>query len=140
MPGRTFVDTNVIVYAVDAADPGKRTIARRLLEDRGADLVISAQVLSEFYVVATRRLATPMSERDAATAVDELSKLPIVVTDARLVRDGIAISRDTQVSFWGGLVVAAARAAGCETLVTEDLAAGSTIAGVRIEDPFAGSA
>jgi predicted nucleic acid-binding protein len=138
MPGRAFVDTNVLVYAVDAADPRKRTIARRLLEERGADMAISAQVLSEFYVVVTRRLATPMSEKDAAAAVDELSHLPIVVTDADLVRDGIAISREAQLSFWDGLVVAAARAAGCDTLVTEDLAAGSTIAGVDIEDPFAG--
>jgi predicted nucleic acid-binding protein len=50
MPGRAFVDTNVPVHAVDAADPRKRAAARRLLEERGADLVISAQVLSEFYV------------------------------------------------------------------------------------------
>jgi predicted nucleic acid-binding protein len=136
MPGRAFGDTNVLVYAVDAADPRKRAIARRLLDERGADLVISAQVLSEFYVVVTRRLATPMSEKNAAAAVDELSRLPTVVIDAELIRNGIAISREAQLSFWDGLVVAAARTAGCENLITEDLAAGSTIAGVRIEDPF----
>lgn len=136
IPGKAFVDTNVLVYAVDADDPRKRATARTLLEERGADIVVSAQILSEFYVVVTRRLATPMSERDAAAAVDELSKLPTVVTDAELVRGGIAISRQATLSFWDGLVVAAARAAGCDTLLTEDLSPGSTIAGVRVENPF----
>jgi predicted nucleic acid-binding protein len=136
MPGRAFVDTNVLVYAVDAADPNKQATARKLLEERGADLVISAQVLSEFYVVVARRLATPMSEKDAAAAVDELAKLPTVVTDADLVRDGISISREAQLSFWDGLVVAAARVAGCDAVITEDLASGSTIAGVRVDSPF----
>ena len=136
MPGRSFVDTNVLVYAVDTADPGKRASARAVLDEPGRDLVVSAQVLSEFYVVATRRLATPMTEQDAAARVEELRKLPTVAIDADLVREGIAISRESKVSYWDGLVVAAACAAGCDTLVTEDLAAGSTIAGVRIENPF----
>lgn len=137
MAGKAFLDTNVLVYAVDAADPRKRATARKVLDERAADLVISAQVLSEFYVVATRRLETPMSEKDAAAAVDELGRLPTVVTDGELVRDGIAISREAKLSFWDGLVVAAARVAGCESVLTEDLGAGSTIAGVRVENPFA---
>jgi predicted nucleic acid-binding protein len=137
MPGRGFVDTNVLVYAVDDADPLKRDVARGVLEQPTADLVLSAQVLSEFYVVVTRRLATPMSEGDAAAAVDELARLPTVATDTELVRDGIALARDARISFWDGLIVAAARASGCEKLLTEDLAAGTTIGGVRVENPFA---
>lgn len=136
MPGRAFVDTNVLVYAVDDADPRKRDAARDVLGRPDAELVISAQVLSEFYVVATRRLATPMSERDAAAAVDELARIPTVVTDAELVRDGIALAREARLSFWDGLIVAAARASGCERVITEDLAAGATIGGVRVESPF----
>lgn len=137
MPGRAFVDTNVLVYAVDDADPVKRDVARDILERGGADLVLSAQVLSEFYVVVTRRLAVPMSEADAAAAVDELARLPTVVTDADLVRDGISVAREARISFWGGLVVAAARLSGCEQVLTEDLAAGTVIGGVRVENPFA---
>lgn len=137
MPGRAFVDTNVLVYAVDHADPRKRDAARDVLGRPDAELVISAQVLSEFYVVVTRRLATPMSERDAAAAVDELARIPTVVTDAELVRDGIALAREARLPFWDGLIVAAARASGCERLITEDLGAGATIGGVRVESPFA---
>jgi predicted nucleic acid-binding protein len=137
MPGRAFVDTNVLVYAVDDADPSKRDAARDVLARTDADLVISAQVLSEFYVVVTRRLATPMSEREAAAAVDELARIPTLVTDAELIRDGIALAREARVSFWDGLMVAAARASGCERVITEDLATGATIGGVRVESPFA---
>lgn len=136
MTDRTFVDTNVFVYAVDLAEPRKRAMATALMQERRTELVLSAQVLSEFYAVVTRRLAPPMPEDEAAAAVDELGKLPTVAIDADLVRDGIAISRESKLSYWDGLILAAARAAGCDTLISEDLAAGSTIAGVRVESPF----
>jgi len=136
MSGRAFVDTNVLVYSVDAGEPKKREVARTLLAERARDLVLSAQVLSEFYVVATRKLAKPLRETEAESYVEALGELPVVVADALLVRDGIAISRASQLSIWDGLIVAAARAGGCDSVLTEDLAAGSTIAGIRIEDPF----
>lgn len=140
MTGRTFVDTNVLVYAVDNADERKRDIARAVIAEPSADLVISAQVLSEFYVVVTRRLAIPMSTEDAGAAVDELAKLPVVVVDSDLVRDGIALTQTAQISFWDALIVVAAGAAGCERVLTEDLAAGTTIGGVIVENPFASAA
>jgi predicted nucleic acid-binding protein len=133
---RAFVDTNVLVYAVDAADPRKREIARTLLAERANELVLSAQVLSEFYVVTTRKLTVPLSEEDAAGYVEELSGLPVVVTDAELVRRGIGISRTAQLSLWDGLIVAAAHVGGCRRLLSEDLAAGTTIEGVTIDNPF----
>jgi len=134
---RSFLDTNVLVYAVDEADPRKRDVARGLLagEDVGS-LVLSSQVLSEFYVVATRKLAEPMNEADAAEAVEQLSKLPAVAADKELVRSGIALSREAQLSFWDGLILAAAAVGGCERVLTEDLADGAEIGGVRIENPF----
>lgn len=137
MTVRALVDTNVLVYAVDAGEPEKREVARALLADRARTLVLSTQVLSEFYVATTRKLAEPLPDDEAAAYVDDLGELPVVVTDTELVRDGIRISRNAQITFWNGLIVAAARAGGCEAVLTDDLAAGSTIAGVRIENPFA---
>jgi predicted nucleic acid-binding protein len=134
---RTFVDTNVLLYAVDRSDERKRARATELLESRMGELVISAQVLSEFYSVSTRRLAVPLSPADAAAYVEDLERLPVVALDFDLVRDGIRLSRDAQLSYWDGLIVAAARAASCETLASEDLSHGALIAGVRIENPFA---
>lgn len=137
MSGKSFVDTNVLVYAQDAADPEKQQRARDVLRAHADGLVLSAQVLSEFYVVVTRRLTTPMDPEDAATAVDYLSEHPIIAIDEHVVRDGIALSRAAQVSFWDGLIIAAARTGGCDSILTEDLAAGSTIGGVQIVNPFA---
>ncbi len=132
----SFVDTNVLLYTVDNAEPEKSRVAATLLEERADELVLSAQVLSEFYAVSTRRLSTPLSEAEAAAFIDDLARLPIVAIDFGVVRDGIHWSREAQLSYWDGLILAAARRAGCETLLTEDLSHGATIAGITIENPF----
>lgn len=134
---RTFVDTNILVYAVDRSEPEKRAVATALLQARAEDVVLSAQVLTEFYVVATRRLASPLTEVEAAAYVDDLGRLPIVPIDYGLVQEGIRISREAQLSLWDGLILAAARAASCDVVATEDLSHGAVIAGLRIESPFA---
>lgn len=138
MPGRDFVDTNVLVYAVDDAEPAKRDRARSILgaDDAASRLVLSTQVLCEFYVVVTRRLQRPLPAGDAAEAVRELSKLAVVGSDADLVGDAVRLSIEAQLSLWDALVVEAARVAGCERVLTEDLSDGAEIASVRIENPF----
>lgn len=137
MSGSTFVDTNVLVYAVDETDPEKRDVAREVLgSNRYGTFVLSAQILGEFYVTVTRRLAEPMSEAQAAEAVDWLSLRSSVSIDTALVKSAVEISCSTQLSYWDGLVVAAATRAGCECLLTEDLNDGQEIGSVRIENPF----
>lgn len=134
----TFLDTNVLVYAVDRGEPAKRERALELLASgRGERLVLSTQVLLEFYVVVTRKLARPLAAGQAAARVSELARLPVVATDPALVQAGIAISRAAQLSAWDGMIVAAARAAGCDRILTEDLSDGASIRGVRVENPFA---
>lgn len=133
---RPFVDTNILVYANDPADARKQQVARETLLEHADSLVLSAQVLSEFYFVVTRRFSPLLPVEDARTIVDELRQAPIVVIDERLVLDAIAISVSAMISYWDGLIVAAARSGGCDVLLTEDLSHGSTIAGVRIENPF----
>jgi predicted nucleic acid-binding protein len=68
--------------------------------------------------------------------VDELLKFPTVITDGELVRSGISASREAGVSFWDGLILAAAASGGCERVLTEDLSHGATMGGVRVENPF----
>jgi predicted nucleic acid-binding protein len=67
-----FVDTNVLVYAFDDDAPDKRKTARRLLDDKADQLVLSAQVLGEFYVTVTRKLARPLPANRAVEALDAL--------------------------------------------------------------------
>jgi predicted nucleic acid-binding protein len=136
MSGRTFIDTNVFVYAFDTNEPVKQQIALRTLAETGDRAVLSTQVLSEFYVVATRKLPDPLAPRIAAEIIGELSRLSVVDTDNVLVRSAIEISDWSQISFWDGLIVAAASASGCDRILTEDLAAGATLAGVHIVNPF----
>ena len=73
MTDRTFLDTNVLVYAIDDAEPVKRDLARRALgSTEYGELVVSTQILSEFYVTVTRKLAEPLPEAKAAEALDWL--------------------------------------------------------------------
>ncbi len=137
MPARDFVDTNVLVYAVDDSEPSKRDTARSLLAAEDKQFVISTQVLSEFYVVVTRRLREPLSDEDAADAVRVLAMLPVVVVDKHVVLRAVDLSRTSQISFWDAQILTAARAGGCGRLLTEDLSHGTELDSVLIENPFA---
>ena len=137
MSDSTFVDTNVLVYAVDNSEPVKRDLARRSLgSKRYGKLVVSAQILGEFYVTVTRKLAQPITEEKASEALDWLALLTVVPIDATLVMHGTQISRSAQLSYWDGLVVAAATRGGCQRLLSEDLNDGQQIGSVRVENPF----
>ncbi len=133
MAALTFVDTNVLAYAYDADSGEKGERAREVLADiDGA--VVSTQVVLEFFAVLTRKLGLT---RDAAEeATESLMELEVVATDARLVREGLRISRDHDISHWDGMIIAAAAASGCEVLLTEDLNDDQVIEGVRVVNPF----
>lgn len=131
-----FADTNLLVYAFDGDEPDKRRQAAAVLRDERDSLVISTQVLAEFYVVVTRKLKTPLTEAAAEQAVDALRQLPVVATDHELVAAGISRSRASQISLWDALIVEAALTAGCDRLLTEDLSDGASFGLVRVENPF----
>jgi len=134
---RAFVDTNVLVYAVDEAEPRRRAIARELLAT-GADggLVVSTQVLTEF-LVAVRRLEVPVEPARALEIVRELaasvevhvpSVLDVLAAAERALRDGI--------HHFDALIIESAISAGCDELMTEDLQDGRRYGRVLITDPF----
>lgn len=138
MTDRTFVDTNVWVYAVDRDEPAKQAVARALLTPSGgADLVVSTQVLGEFYVTVTRKLAAPIEPARARQMVDRMRQLPVASLDADSVAEAIAGSQEWGISYWDALIVVAAASTGCGRLLSEDLADGATYGRVRVEDPFA---
>jgi predicted nucleic acid-binding protein len=134
-----FVDTNVWVYAVDAADPAKRDRALEATAPApGRDLVTSTQVLTEFYAVVTRKLAVPVAPDDAEAMVRQLSVLPVVTIDAALAVSAVTASRTWQISIWDALIIRAAEVAGCRRILSEDLADGVTYGSVVVENPFMG--
>jgi predicted nucleic acid-binding protein len=138
MSGRSFVDTNVLVYCFDAAEPAKRTRALAILEGEAdvGDLVLSTQVLQEFYVTVTRKLKRPLSPKDAAATVDDLAKLPVVQVDLSMVLASIADCEKHRFSLWDSLVLRAAVVAGCDRVLTEDLQHGFKFESLRVENPF----
>lgn len=135
---KTFLDTNVLVYAFDGAEPVKQERARELLREADPEsLVVSTQVLSEFFVVVTRKLATPLTLDVAAAAVQEFSALQVVATDSALVRKAIEHVAADQVSYWDALIIAAAIQGSCTHILTEDLQAGRHLGSLQVVNPFA---
>lgn len=138
MSGKTFIDTNVPVYAVDESPAAKRKhdAAIALLSSDPDELVVSTQVLQEFYVTVTRKLAFPLPVDKAAAAARGLANLVVVGIDKPLALAAIATSRTARLSVWDSLIIEAARHAGCQRVLTEDLNHGQVIRGVRVENPF----
>lgn len=138
LAGRTFVDTNVLLYAHDAGDTLKQPIARALLEGLWSDRsgVLSTQVLQEFYVVATRKFEPPMHRTAARELVGLYATWQVVRVDVEMILDAAALEERAQLSFWDALIVEAARRAGATRLVSEDFQTGRQIAGIAIENPF----
>jgi predicted nucleic acid-binding protein len=138
MGGKTFLDSNVLVYSVDEsfAEKAKHERAVELLAAQAGNLVVSTQVLQEFYVVTTRKLKSPLSEERAARAVRGIAKLDVIGVDVPLVLAAVDTSRLVQLSLWDALIIEAASRAGCDRVLSEDLNANQVIRGVRIENPF----
>jgi predicted nucleic acid-binding protein len=133
---RSFIDTNLLVYAdsADAADKQARAtalIAQHLREGSG---VISTQVLHEFVNAAIRKLALPLEIVRARVRL--YSRFETVNASPAAVHDALDLHALHQVSFWDALILQAARQSGCVQLLTEDLQAGAVIGGVRIVNPF----
>ena len=137
MTGSAFFDTNVFVYAEDHGEPEKRAIALRLLADHivSDDIVLSAQVLNEFYV-NVRRLKRPLDAAQALDALEQLAAFPVVPVTADLVVAAAAASERYQVSHWDALILETARAAGCSVVLSEDFNDGQDYGGIRVENPF----
>ena len=135
---RTFFDTNILIYLFDEDVPEKKNLAQELFEretDAGRAL-LSTQVLQEFYVAVTRKLAYPLSPEVAENVVRNFAELPLIQIDATLVLTAIGKSRSLGFSFWDALIIAAALSGGAECLFTEDLQNRQIVDGMRIENPF----
>lgn len=131
-----FVDTNVLVYLFDNDAPKKQARARQLLKDEADNIILSTQVLGEFYVTVTRKLAKPLEPAVARNAVDDLCALRVRPLRAELVQAAVRRSDASQLSYWDALIVETAVDAGATVLMTEDLQHGQAFNELRVIDPF----
>jgi len=133
---KVFIDTNILVYAMDAFDTAKQKRCRDLLRSLNSDVrgVISTQVMQEFYVTATKKLgADPLVVKDLLNAFE---RFDTVIVTPEIVKDAIDCSILNRLSLWDALIVVAAESALCEKIWTEDLNDGQIIRGVRVENPL----
>src|ERR1022692_208608 len=134
MSDRTFVDTNVLIYAHDVDAKAKHEIAKRVLSElwRERTGALSLQVLQEFYVNVTRKIPTPLSKRAARPVVESYTAWCIETTPAEIAT-AFRLEDDCRIGFWDALIVAAAVKCSAARILSEDLNAGQTNAGLRIE-------
>jgi predicted nucleic acid-binding protein len=136
MTAPVFVDTNVLLYALDKADQSKQQAARlwrtSLWKTRRGR--ISFQVLEEFYVQVTRKW--PQARDLARAEVRDLLAWRPVAVDAALIARAWRIQDRFRLSFWDALIVAAAKVAACRYLLTEDLQSDQNLDGVLVVNPF----
>lgn len=136
MTSKIFIDTNILIYAMDGGNPEKQERSRVRLKSLKDDSrgVISTQVMQEFYVAATKKLGA-----DALITKDILhrfERFDIVLITPEIIKDSIDCSIINRISFWDSLIVVTAESARCVKLWTEDLNHGQIIRGVRIENPL----
>lgn len=134
---KIFLDTNVLVYAMDRSTPSKRKRARALirsLDGKETQGVISTQVMQEFFVVATKKLGVDPLPAKAILA--QFDHFETVVVDPPLIREAIDHSILNRLSFWDALILSSAKSAQCDKICSEDFSDGHTLGGIRVENPF----
>lgn len=138
MIARTFVDTNVLVYAYDADAGSKHEQAQSLLVElwESESGVVSTQVLQEFYVTVTRKLRKPLVKRRAREVVATYESWPVHRPGIDDIVAAAELEERHRLAFWDALIVVAAQRSGAERLLSEDLQDGRRIAGVSIANPF----
>jgi predicted nucleic acid-binding protein len=140
MSGVAFVDSNVLIYAHDR-DAGvkcERAVAKlRELWNSGSGR-LSVQVLQEFYVNVTQKLATPIARSTAGEIVKTYGVWVRHATTVETVMRASEISDLARISFWDALIVASAEEVEADELLSEDLSAGQSIVGIRVVNPLDG--
>ena len=139
MSGKFFLDTNIFVYAFDVSAPSKARKATRLVRD-AVDTgkgIVSYQVVQEFFSVAFRRFAQPMSVAEAEQyLITVFRPLLAIHSSPALYVESLRMAGKYRLAWYDSIVVASALEGHCDTLYSEDFQHGREIEGLRIQNPF----
>lgn len=133
-----FVDTNILVYAYDRTAGNKFGRARELIErlwDSGEG-VLSTQVLEEFYVSVTGKIPQPLKPERARDIVADLGTWKVALLEVPDVLKASRLSERYKLSFWDGLILAAAQKEGATVVWSEDFNHGQNYDGATVQNPF----
>jgi predicted nucleic acid-binding protein len=134
--GKSFVDTNVLVYANDRADREKQEVSLAVVAAliRSGSGVISTQVLMEYTAVAIRKLGQSRQAITRQTTL--LERLEVVGITGELIRTGHQLAEEHGLAFWDGVILAAAAAARCDRIISEDFDPARRYAGIPVVNPY----
>ena len=138
MNAKSFVDTNVLVYAHDKATGAKHDRARELVEQiwLSGNGAISTQVLQEFCVAVRRKPPHSPSLEDIDRVAREYLAWDVVVNTPVSVLEALALGKRFKVSFWDALILVAAGHSRAATLYSEDFSHGQTYGEITVINPF----
>jgi len=139
MTGKVLVDTNLLVYAYDFADPVKQEKAFGLLDElaQSGRGVLSAQVLAEFAVAVTGKIATPLEMETVQKSVQNyLSSWTVLDVTGLVVLEAVRGVREHRFSYWDAQIWATAKLNQIPIILSEDFVSGSTVEGVTFLNPF----
>lgn len=134
-----FFDTNILVYARDRAEAVKGSIAQQLSNElmNAGRVIVSVQVLSEFFSAATKKSRPCLTVQEAAHDVLQILELCDVVSlTPEVLELAVELVQTHQLTIWDAQIVAAASLAGAGILLTEDMQDRPVILGVRYVNPF----
>lgn len=135
---KTFVDTNILVYAYDRGAGTKHERARTAVEKLWQDGngVISVQVLQEFYVNVRRKARKPISAEQSRQLISDYLAWNPVINDGAILLAAMEIEKQFMLSFWDAMIVAASSKAEAEILLSEDFNNGQVFGQVTVKNPF----
>ena len=138
MTALVFVDSNVLLYWRDAAEPVKQPLAAAWLQHLWREETgrTSCQVLNEYYVNATQKLRPGLDPDEAWDAVQALLNWQPQPVGPDLLPVARDVERRYRLSWWDSLVVAAAQAQDCALLLSEDFQDGARFGSVTVRSPF----
>ena len=138
MSAKTFVDTNILVYAHDLDAGKKHEIAKSYVTElwESKSGVISTQVLQELYVTLTRKIPSPLQKAQVRRILNNYLTWDVAVNDGATILQASEIEEAYNISFWDAMIVSAAYMKNAEFLLTEDLNEGQQVEGVTIVNPL----
>lgn len=133
-----FVDTNILVYSYDRSAGDKHTAAVQIMEHLWGNKsgCMSIQVLQEFIVNTTRKIAYPLDTKIVKEIISDLAYWRVHIPDVTDLLQAIDIQQAYQVSFWDAMILQSAARLGCSQLLSEDLSDGQIIGAVKVINPF----
>ena len=138
MKDKYFIDTNIIVYAHDKTEINKKKISGEIIINgiKNDNIVLSTQVLNEFYVTVTKKIKQTLRPVEAKKEIELLKCIELVEININLILKAIDISQKYILSYWDSLIISAAIRAKCSIIYSEDLNPGQKIESVKVINPY----